>query len=175
MKIYLAGEHIERPGSIYYWELPAIMQIKTEGPDFYDNFAIVECKNSIAMVKVVGYLKTNNQFRFGHKKVLALINEENVKSGALNRFNERANLLNSLQMMNDSELKKNEVKECETEESSYKKTIERMKRLGINKNDHEQIIRTLSQEIEMYRNKICEKEKYLNKAISSEIEEMTND
>ena len=160
MKTYLAGEHAERPGSIYYWELPAMIQIKTEGSTFTDNFAIVECKNSIAMVKVVGYLTVNDQFRFGHKRVLALINDENIKSGVLNNI----------------ELKKHTTQGCEEiEELTYRKTLERMKRLGINENDHEQIIRTLSQEIEMYRNKICEREKYLNKAISSEIEEMVND
>lgn len=77
MQTYLICEHLEKPGTYFYWLLPAGMKIELVKNEFITNYAIVENRDDVTLVRVMGVATTGANFLYGHKKVLQLISSTN--------------------------------------------------------------------------------------------------
>lgn len=115
MKTLLAAEHVGDPGHIYYWALPAGTKIEILGDHYASDYAIVENENEIALVKVVGILDADPSVKYGHKKVLAMINSREVNDGLLNNYADK--LRNAIKMR--------KIAECELKKRKRKLNIEK--------------------------------------------------
>lgn len=110
MKTLLVAEHAGDPGRIYYWALPAETKIEILGDHYASDYAIVENGNEIALVKVVGILDADPSVKYGHKKVLAMINSREVKDGLLNNYADKLRNANKMRKIAECELKKRKRK-----------------------------------------------------------------
>lgn len=110
MKTLLAAEHVGDPGCIYYWALPAGTKVEIIGDHYASDYAIVENGNEIALVKVVGILDADPSVKYGHKKVLAMINSHEVKDGLLNNYADKLRNANKMRKIAECELTKRKRK-----------------------------------------------------------------